>query len=197
MLNFTDKAKARILQFLEAQRAQGVSALRLAGSQGEPKLWLTKEEDARADDVRFEVQGEGGRFPVFVDPLSARAFGGATVDFVENVMTSGFRVFFPSPSWDDPVAQAVQDVIDRQINPGVAGHGGKVALRGVEDGVAYITLGGGCQGCAAADVTLKQGIEVMIKEAVPQVRDVVDSTDHAGGTNPYYRGGGQGESPLG
>jgi Fe/S biogenesis protein NfuA len=154
-----------------------------------------KAEDAREDDVTFD----GGGFPVYTDPMSARQFKGATVDFVENVMTSGFRVFFPSPSWDDPVAQAVQDVIDKQINPGVAGHGGKVALRGVEAGVAYISLGGGCQGCGMADVTLKQGIEVMIKEAVPEIRDIVDSTDHAGGTNPYYSGGssGRGESPLG
>jgi len=81
----------------------------------------------------------------------------------------------------------VQEVLDRQINPGVASHGGFVDLLDVRDGAAYVQLGGGCQGCAQVDVTLRQGIEVAIKAAVPEVTRVVDSTDHAAGTNPYFQ----------
>jgi len=81
----------------------------------------------------------------------------------------------------------VQQVFDTQINPAIAAHGGFVQLLDVKDGVAYVQLGGGCQGCGMADVTLKQGIVVAVKEAVPEIREVVDSTDHASGANPYFK----------
>lgn len=197
MLNFTDRAKERILHYLDLQQGQGVTALRVAGTQADPKLFLAKEGDREADDLSLEVALEERSFAVLIDPLSAKALNGATVDFVENVISSGFRIFFPSPAWDDPLAQKVQDVLDSRINPGVASHGGKIALEGVKDGVAYIRLGGGCQGCGMANVTLKQGIEVMIKEAVPEIEDVIDITDHALGENPYYQDTPSGgHSPL-
>lgn len=193
MLTFTDIARERVLKFIETQRAQGVGALRVAGTRAEQRLWLVKADDRRQED---RVQDAGG-FEVYLDPLTASHLDGATVDFVEGVMQSGFRVFFPSPTWDDPVAQKVQDVLDAHINPGVAGHGGTVALEGVQDGVAYIRFGGGCQGCGAADVTLKQGIDRILKERVPEIRAVRDATDHDAGENPYYvRAGEEAESPL-
>lgn len=182
MLEFTETARERVLHFLEQQASQGVTALRVAGHRAEPRLWLVKESDRQENDRSFD----GGGFEVLLDPLSSQQLDGATVDFVEGVMQSGFRVFFPSPTWDDPVAQAVQDVIDREVNPGVASHGGSVALERVENGTAFIRLGGGCQGCGAADVTLKQGIDRMIRERVPQITRVADVTDHAAGENPYY-----------
>ena len=80
----------------------------------------------------------------------------------------------------------VQELIDSTINPGVAGHGGFVQLVDVKDKKVYIQMGGGCQGCGAADVTLKAGIERLIKEELPEIEEVLDSTDHASGTNPYY-----------
>jgi len=194
MLTFTDIAKERVLHFIEAQRSQGVGALRIAGNRTEQRLWLVKGEDRRADD---RVQNEPG-FDVYLDPLSAGHLDGATVDFVEGVMQSGFRVYHPSPAWDDPLAQRVQDVIDRHINPGVAGHGGNVTLEGVDDGVAIIRFGGGCHGCGAADVTLKQGIDRILKEQVPEIRGVRDATDHSTGENPYYAPRAKrAQSPLG
>ena len=88
-------------------------------------------------------------------------------------------------------------MIDSKINPGVASHGGHVSLLDVKDGTAFIRLGGGCQGCGMVDVTLKQGIEVVIREEVPEIQKIVDSTDHAGGTNPYYQPAkGGGSSPF-
>lgn len=80
----------------------------------------------------------------------------------------------------------VQQVLDEMINPGVASHGGFVELLDVQDDNIFIRMGGGCQGCGAADVTLKMGIERLIRENVPQVREILDSTDHAAGHNPYY-----------
>lgn len=193
MLNFTEIAKERVLRFVEAQRTQGVSALRIAGTRAEQRLWLVKPDDKGPDD---RVQSEDG-FEVYLDGPSATQLEGATVDFVDSVIQSGFRIFFSSPAWDDPVAQKVQDVIDSEINPGVASHGGNVTLDGVRDGVAYIRFGGGCHGCGAADVTLKQGIDRILREAVPEILQVEDVTDHATGENPYYaRRSDESSSPL-
>jgi Fe/S biogenesis protein NfuA len=83
----------------------------------------------------------------------------------------------------------VQDLIDTMINPAVAGHGGYVELIDVQDKRVYLQMGGGCQGCGAADVTLKSGIERLIKEELPEIEDVLDTTDHSSGTNPYYTAG--------
>jgi Fe-S cluster biogenesis protein NfuA len=77
-------------------------------------------------------------------------------------------------------------VLDTMVNPGVAGHGGSVSLERVEGDAAIIRLHGGCQGCGAADITLKQGIERMIMEQVPEIKRVLDATDHEAGENPYY-----------
>ncbi len=86
----------------------------------------------------------------------------------------------------DDLRIKVQDVIDNMINPAVAGHGGFVELVDVQDKRVYLMMGGGCQGCGAADITLKAGIERLIKEEVPEVEEILDTTDHASGSNPYY-----------
>jgi Fe/S biogenesis protein NfuA len=86
----------------------------------------------------------------------------------------------------DELRTKVQDVIDNMINPAVAGHGGFVELVDVQDKRVYLMMGGGCQGCGAADITLKAGIERLIKEEVPEVEEILDTTDHASGSNPYY-----------
>ena len=83
----------------------------------------------------------------------------------------------------------VQELIDTSINPAVAGHGGFVQLVDVKDNRVYLQMGGGCQGCGAADITLKAGIERMIKEEIPEIEEVLDTTDHASGENPYYTPG--------
>ena len=85
--------------------------------------------------------------------------------------------------------EKIQQLLDESINPAVAGHGGFVQLIDVKDNVVYIQMGGGCQGCGMADVTLKAGIERMIMEEVPEVTEVLDTTDHASGNNPYYTPG--------
>jgi Fe-S cluster biogenesis protein NfuA len=84
------------------------------------------------------------------------------------------------------IRDKVLELLEMQINPGIAGHGGYVELIDVRDNSAYIRMSGGCQGCGMADVTLKQGIERLIREEVPEVWEVFDTTDHAAGKNPYY-----------
>ena len=98
----------------------------------------------------------------------------------------------PKPGLDTPEARAIQDLLDHRINPSVAMHGGHIALIDVRGDIAYIRMEGGCQGCGMANVTLKQGVETEIKEAVPSIAQVLDSTDHAGGENPYFQPSGSG-----
>jgi Fe/S biogenesis protein NfuA len=87
---------------------------------------------------------------------------------------------------DSALARRVIAVLDRDVNPSIAAHGGHAELAGVDGHTAYLRLGGGCQGCGMASVTLTQGIEVAITQAVPEIVAVVDVTDHASGTNPFF-----------
>ena len=89
------------------------------------------------------------------------------------------------PDLETPQAQQVQALIDSEINPAVAAHGGFVTLVDVKDDNVYVQFGGGCQGCSVSNVTLKDGIEASIKKAIPDIREVIDVTDHAAGLNPY------------
>ena len=89
----------------------------------------------------------------------------------------------------DDLRARVQELIETMINPAVAGHGGFVELIDVQENRVYLQMGGGCQGCGAADITLKSGIERLIKDELPEVVEVLDTTDHASGSNPYYTAG--------
>jgi Fe/S biogenesis protein NfuA len=92
----------------------------------------------------------------------------------------------PPPDLSGDVPQRVMQVLDQEINPAIAAHGGYAELVAVEGSIAYLRLAGGCQGCGLAAVTLSQGIEVAILDSVPEITEVVDVTDHASGSNPYY-----------
>jgi Fe/S biogenesis protein NfuA len=141
--------------------------------------------DRTDDDLVVDLDG----LSVAVDPVTATDLAGSTVDLDAGVTGGGLRIDNPNEGWQDPLAKAVQEVLDSQINPGVGSHGGVVTLVEVRDGAAYLRFGGGCQGCAAVDVTLKHGVETAIRAAVPQVTAIVDATDHAAGANPYYSHG--------
>jgi len=92
----------------------------------------------------------------------------------------------PAGNLESDLARRVIAVLDRDVNPSIAAHGGNAELVAIEGATAYLRLGGGCQGCGMATVTLSQGIEVAITEAVPEIHAIVDVTDHASGRNPYF-----------
>jgi Fe/S biogenesis protein NfuA len=92
----------------------------------------------------------------------------------------------PAGDLSSPIAQRVLQALNEEINPAIAAHGGRADLVAVDESVAYLQLSGGCQGCGMASATLRQGIEVMIREAVPEITEVADVTDHASGANPYF-----------
>ncbi len=100
-----------------------------------------------------------------------------------------FADMTPKPGLETEEGRAIRRLLDEHINPQVAGHGGHIALVDVAGDTVYVRLEGGCQGCGMADVTLKQGVANEIRDLVPSIAHVLDVTDHAGGTNPYYQQG--------
>src|SRR5690606_32604403 len=98
-----------------------------------------------------------------------------------------YRESLPKPGLKTPEAAAIQKLLEERINPSIAAHGGRITLVDLQDNRAFVRLDGECQGCGMADVTLKQGVAVEIQNLVPSITEVLDITDHADGTNPYYQ----------
>jgi Fe/S biogenesis protein NfuA len=187
---------------LEA-RAQEADAERLA-------LWVEvtgSRDGAYTYDIYFQVVSDaaeadavGGdeELRVVVPQASVARLGGARLDWSDegegglvilNPNTPPRADLFASRPPGDlsgDMAQRVLAVLEEQVNPSIAMHGGRADLVAVEEDVVYVRLSGGCQGCGLATVTLSQGIEVALREALPEIVSVVDVTDHASGSNPFY-----------
>lgn len=184
----TDAAREKIREIMEMQNISGRGAIRVGIAGRGPAGFnysMSLEEDAVPADG--EVVQDEGDFKVLLEGGSIEKLRGASIDFVGQLVGGGFKIDNPNSVWDDPLAAQIQALIDAEINPGVASHGGFVELLDVKDNRVFVKMGGGCQGCGMASVTLKQGVEVLLREKFPQISDVVDSTDHAGGENPYYQ----------
>ncbi len=129
-------------------------------------------------------------------PVPWQAAGRAVGNAIRSTLTVDVPAVTPAPKpasgggsavSDDALYEQVAKVFDEQVNPMVARHGGRVELIDVQDAVVMLRMGGGCQGCGMADVTLRQGIEGMLAQFVPAVRGIVDITDHTSGANPYFQ----------
>ena len=185
LLTVTEAAREKIRAVIEAEEAE-VEGLRIS-IQGRTatafQYSLGLATEAQAGDIVVECEN----FNVLVDAESVPDLQGTVIDYVDDLNSSGFNIENPNtPTWDNPKAQQIQELIDERINPAVAAHGGQIELLNVEEDSIYIHMGGGCQGCGMANVTLKHGIEAMIQEVFPEIKHVVDTTDHASGDNPYY-----------
>jgi Fe/S biogenesis protein NfuA len=127
---------------------------------------------------------------IYIAPESVPYLEGATIDLVFRLIGSELKVLAPLRKLDTPdgrMAAKIQQVLAEQVNPSLAMHGGAAALIDVMDGIAFLELTGGCQGCSMADATLKNGIGKSIRESVPEVQVVRDVTEHANGRNPYFQ----------
>jgi Fe/S biogenesis protein NfuA len=190
MLTITEGAREKIVELIE-KSPNGVKGLRISANSVSPlkvdyrMAFIAEGQESDVDNI---TPFDG--FDVFVDPDSQAHVDEATVDHVEGLMGSGFKIERPRAlpdGVDGDLVTRVQTVLEERINPSVAGHGGRVSLIDLRDKTVFLQLEGGCQGCGQADVTLKQGIEVMIKEACPEIEEIYDVTDHANGKNPYYQ----------
>jgi len=197
MVTITEVARGQILRLMQSQAKQGLAlrfGVRGRGPGGfQYRLAFVDASERVPDDQVIEQDG----LTVLVDAPSVPLVQGSTIDYVEEGGGGGFKIDNPNPLWSDPVAAAVQRVLDDEINPAVAQHGGFVSLIDVRDGTVFIELGGGCRGCGMVDVTLKHGIEARIREVIPEIVGVVDRTEHAEGRNPYYQPAKGGRSPFG
>ena len=185
-VRLTDRAVAKVKEFAQQHAEAAGKNLRIyiqGGSRAAYEYGFTFDEQNDGDEVLKQSEIE-----LLVDRYSLMYLTGSQVDFVEDLRGSGFVVENPNlpPLLQDPVAAQIQKLLEDRINPGIASHGGWVSLIDYEDGRVFLKLGGGCQGCGMADVTLKQGITQILQQEVPEVREVLDTTDHASGTNPYY-----------
>ncbi|MEZ5262998.1 MAG: NifU family protein [Acidimicrobiia bacterium] len=136
--------------------------------------------------------------PVIVPAGTILNLQGATLDLPTNAAQGGLVI--RNPNRPNPLAgvdlelsgsmaEKVQQLLEQSINPSLAAHGGFATLFGVDEaaGNVYLTMGGGCQGCAMSRATLTHGIKAAIIEAMPEVNDVIDATDHSAGSNPFYQ----------
>jgi Fe/S biogenesis protein NfuA len=202
VLRVTDAALAKVLELRAGESEADSLALwvEVSGVSGDSysyDMYFQAAADARPADWSSERDGLG----VVVPADSVDRLRGSILDLSRDVNQGSMiiqnpnqpapppgspRIDGPAPDLSGDVAQRVVQVLDQQVNPAIAAHGGRADLVAIEDEVAYLRLSGGCAGCGLAAVTLSQGIEVAIFDAVPEITRVVDVTDHAAGTNPYF-----------
>ena len=194
MITLTDGALEVVRGYMDQSDGE-FTALRIGISGGTPlspdfELTLVGPDDIRESEQRVDV----GDLTIVVEEEFVPRLEGATVDFVQRVNESGFEVSLAetaqaaAPTLEGPFAERVKTVLDTEINPAIASHGGTITLVGVEDTEIYLEMGGGCQGCAMSRMTLRQGVERMVRQAVPEVTVIHDITDHASGENPFFEG---------
>jgi len=197
LMTVTEAALAKVLEVRNEEDDPAGLALRVSitGSQGVDYVYdLAFFEIAAApeDDVRWEVDDLS-----FLIPAEDREkLAGSTLDLPSNPTQGGLVIRNPNrpnPLGDigtleltGEIPEQVGQLIAERINPALASHGGYATLVGIEGSTAYVTMGGGCQGCSMSAATLTEGIRSAILEAVPEILEVVDATDHSAGENPFY-----------
>lgn len=197
MIEFTEEARTKILAALGAADPPRTHLRVQAVSQG--GVFGYRLEAILADQIGdSDTVLDQGDFSAVLDPDSAERINGARIDYRETLIESGFRFDNPNepespvlpggerPDLDGPMPDRVRLLLESEINPAIAAHGGQVHLVDVKDNRVYLAFGGGCHGCGLVDVTLKHGIESRIREVIPEVVEVIDTTDHSTGDNPYY-----------
>lgn len=194
-LDITERASSMLHDALdtgkEADHAVRVEAHKLGIRRFRYSLDIVSADDHRDGDL--EVVLENG-VKLWTAPDSAALLSGCSIDFVDQGGLQGAGFKFTNPNehatFDDPLENKLQGILDAEINPSIASHGGIIELIEVKDNVAYVHMGGGCQGCGSAAATLRQGVEQRLKELVPEITALVDVTDHDAGENPYFPSAG-------
>jgi Fe/S biogenesis protein NfuA len=193
MIEIEDGALNYFRKLIAQQGISGMGirlrALHGGTPRGDCKLEFCEPEDVTIKDYQIELEG----FSLFLDHASAPFLEGASITYVANKTGGELTIKAPrlrgeAPKADASVLERVQYVLDSEINPSVAAHGGRVSLLELTSEYAVVLqFGGGCQGCGMADVTLKQGIEKTLRARIPEITAVLDATEHGKGENPYYR----------
>jgi len=202
MINISDSAQAHFRKLIATQGGDDLGIRLRARDPGSPaadcELEFCEAGERNGDDWVIECAG----FNLYVDSASAPWLDSAQIDYKATATGGELSIHAPKlrgsvPSADASLAMRVQYLLDAEVNPQLASHGGRVRLESVSaDNEVVLRFGGGCQGCGMADVTLKQGVEKTLRAHFPEITAVLDATDHAAGNSPYYKGH-QGKSPVG
>ena len=196
-ISITDDARARVLEVRGREHyPQGLTLwVEVVGTAA--NAYTYDMAFLRRDEIDpTDLVTEAGEIAIVVPQTSAAYLDGATIA-LDGQLGGGLVIDNPNtPSPDIPgleqavlegtVEQRVRQVVDLYVNPAIAAHRGSCEVVGVESDAVLVRLGGGCTGCGMAAVTLRQGIEAAIRSSVPEIARVVDVTDHASGTNPFY-----------
>ena len=202
MVTITETAQSYFRQLIQQQDEESL-ALRIsvnhAGTPGAScDLQFCPSGQNQPDDRVLEFDG----FSLFVDRASETWLEKAEIDFEEDSTGGQLTIKAPGIKGSEPPEQAPLEerigwLLETEINPALASHGGRVALVEItEKKEVVLQFGGGCRGCGMADVTLKQGIEQTLTRRIPEITGVLDATDHRTGQNPYYASDAQGESAV-
>ena len=186
-INISKKAQEHILDKLNssAEKFQGISIIIDPKTDHKANYSIKFIELSNTPSENISINF--GKFQVLVSKEVIPYLEGTEVDLNDKGELEAFNPNMSITEISGSVEEQIQHVLDEEVNPMVASHGGVVSLLEVKDHNAYLEFGGGCQGCGMIDVTLKQGVEVMIKAQIPDIEAIYDVTDHAGGTNPYYQ----------
>lgn len=192
MVEITESAQAYLVELLSKQDDKDIGIRIFIADPGTPMaetcIAYCRPGEEQGDDEKIEYSG----FTAWIDDRSQPFLVDAMVDYAEDRMGGQLTIKAPNSkvpqvSDDSPIEDRVNYVLHSQINPGLAAHGGMVNLvEVVEDGIAILQFGGGCQGCGMVDMTLKDGVERTLLEQLPQLKGVRDITDHSVTENAYY-----------
>ena len=196
VLEVTDAALAKVLEVRSEEDDPEATGLRvtITGANGPEFSYDLSFEDisnAEEDDHIYKVDD----LVVIIPKENLEDLSGATLDLPSNPMQGGLVIRNPNRpkmlegediELSGTPGEKLQQLLDQHINPSLAAHGGYAELVKMEETVAHILMGGGCQGCAMSAATLRQGIEVMIAEAIPEITEIIDVTDHEAGENPFF-----------
>ena len=192
MVTITESAQAYLAGLLAKQEAKDIGVRVFITEPGTPMaetcIAYCRPEEAQEDDIKVAYE----QFDGYIDARSEPFLEEALVDYAEDRMGGQLTIKAPNAkvpkvSDDSPLEDQINYVLHSQINPSLASHGGMVSLiEIVEDNVAVLQFGGGCQGCGMVDVTLKDGVEKTLLETLPQLTAVRDVTDHSVTENAYF-----------
>ncbi len=189
---FTEAAQKYLGTLLEKQAVEGIGVRLFVSNPGTPHaetcLAYCKPGEEKEGDLKFSLEP----FDCHVEGVSEPFLEDAVVDFSEDKLGGQLTIKAPNAKMpkvneDSPLDMRINYFLQTEINPGLASHGGMVSLVEIEDEVAVLQFGGGCQGCASVDLTLKDGVERTLMERIPQLKGVRDVTDHTYTENAFYK----------
>jgi Fe/S biogenesis protein NfuA len=191
-VTITDSAQEYLQGLLSKQEVEGIGIRMFVANPGTPQaetcIAYCRPGEEQEEDVRIEFD----RFPAFFEGKSVPFLDEAKVDYSPDKMGGQLTIRAPNskmPKIDEnsSMEDRINYVLYNEVNPGLAAHGGNVSLVELtEDHYAVLQFGGGCQGCSAVDMTLKQGVETSLKAAIPELAGVRDMTDHSDKSQAYY-----------